>query len=473
MILWVFWLSFEVIQDFLQLISEPELWPLFLVFLGGYTMMRTLIKQKTLDKFSQLEKGIIAFGIGFLFVYLLFYPVVASTTFWFTPRDSAYINSVFLFCAVSAALLMLRIYGVKETDITKTLKNLLPLLMIFFSGLVVFSIILSGSILWYEPYILNLIVVNWWIFLNLSIGGFILFLFGLFFLWIYLLKPLLKEKLELGGTLKELKKKSNFLPAIALMSIVAIAGFSIVPLDRQFNLFTPRMEQIGEETFSSEMRDIQGFFKVVLFIDAFGDSPNYRFYALMNTQYKITLPRFRTLSSLYIANPSNTSFQKGTGAASVSSSEDWKVFIRVPENVTYEFAQNAGNVSGAIVSFANFTSDQIFFANVTYWQKIPLISGVEPQYFTPTFIDLGNQTWIEKHVIVIKNYSNNTLYVPAFTCDRFAYESVNRNSTKTYQNGNLIPYAELIWQTRLGLWTDVYPHSEKNFTITFLTYSIF
>ena len=239
--------------------------------------------------------------------------------------------------------------------------------------------------------------------------------------------------------------------------------------------------EVGEEVLSLEMKQARGF-KLVLFIHAERISKDYisvvyRFYALMNKSYQITPPKLPALSSVYINNPSNTSFLEGETRPFVSFSEAWKrVWVDAPENVTHEFysiqlPKIGTRVLGIIISSANYTSKDSFKANLTYWQEISQPIHIQIDYLSPTYTDLGNQTWIEKHTIMIQNNSNDTIHIPAFEFDRFNYASVNRNSTKAFQNGSLT-YSELVWPYRLALYTYIYPGHSMNLTITFLTYNL-
>jgi hypothetical protein len=195
----------------------------------------------------------------------------------------------------------------------------------------------------------------------------------------------------------------------------------------------------------------------------------------MNTTYNITLPTWRLLSSVYIDNPSNTSFTMGQYYPSRPSATDaWKLYVVAPDNVTYnpilkQTPTYKTKVTGLIFDLGNFIGNTSLTATLTYWQEIDPICNVKIGYDNLTFADLGNGTWTETHTIVITNNSNDTLFIPAMDYDRFNFDYVIRNSTNAYLNGSLIPWAELVWQTRMSLHVWVQPQTMSNVTISFQT----
>jgi len=468
------------LSDILQVFTNPQIWPLFLTFLGGYVMMNVFLGRNRLKKFSELEKILIAFGIGSLFEYFIFYPPVALFKFWFPSLvDNVYMTSAFIFCIASAEALFFAIYGERREKFIERTKRILMILLVSYSYFAVVAMIIALSIVsWYPHYDAKLISNSWGIFAFsafLSLGSFFV---GFFFLWVYVLKLSLRRFKD--KIMKSFTKRSVF-RSLLMISLVLIIGVSIVPLDMQLGLFTPRM-QAGEEAFSSKMRSSSGFTKVVFINATRGPSGNasatYRYYALFNKTYEITLPALQLLSSVYVDNPSNASFAIGQYYPGLPDpTEDWKnIYVTTPDNVTYQADMTESPLLGSIVaglvfSFGNYSDNRSLAVTLNYWQEIGSIDNIRIDYGNRTFSDMGNGTWTETHTIKITNNSNDTLDIPAMEYDWFISDYVIRNSTRVYLNGTLRPYSELFWSTRLAMDVFVYPGTVSNVTISFLTTS--
>jgi hypothetical protein len=463
------------ITDILQLITNPQAMPLFLTFLGGYVMMNVFFERGKVENFTELEKVLIAFGIGVLFEYFLFYPLVMLTCFWWPFSDSL-VFSVILFCAVSGSALLLTIHKEPKPRIVGAAKRILSFSTIVLAIIVILiSSIDLGVVAWYKPYTLHLISDSWNSFRNSAVSSLGLISFGVFFIWIYILKTAVNETLDIKFPAL---KKHHILLMVAVVAIPLVAGSIVVPMDTSAILFTPRM-QTGAQVLSSIMQIRDGFEKVV-FINAtrvWGNniSAEYHYYALMNTTYNITLPTWRLLSSVYIDNPSNTSFTMGQYYPSLPSATDsWKLYVAPPDNVTYnpllkQTPTFETKVTGLIFDLGDFTGNASLTTTLTYWQEIDPIDKVKIDYGNLTIADLGNGTWTETHTIMITNNSNDTLFIPAMDYDRFNFGYVIRNSTNAYVNGSLMPWAELVWQTRMSLHVWVQPQTVSNITISFQT----
>lgn len=470
------------IIDLWQIVTNPDLYPLFLTFLGGYVMMNVFFtRKKVKDSFSELERFLVAFGIGSLFEYLLFLPLVSMATFWFPSlNEGIQVSSALLFCLTSVGFLSCVIYGLRRQVVIKKTKNTLPLLtwvvsLLMVSVLIV-TVVAHGL---YGNYTLTLVSNGWAAFSILSMASFALFASGVYLIWVFVLRISHRTLIKpVGNPIVYLlkNKKAVKRSLIAVGTTVMVAGL-IVPLDISLVLFTPHLTQ-GKEVISPAMSHGNGYDRI-LFINATRGAENnvsatYRYYALMSTSYSITLPTFRFLSSVYIDNPSNTSFMVGQYSPSLPDATDnWKkIYLTNPSNVTCEAnlanAPEANKVLGLIISCANYSGDASFSVNLTYWQEIDPIENVEVQYSNLTITDLGNNTWLETHMIEIYNHSNDTLWIPAMEYDRFNFEYVIRNSTTVYRNGTIITYAELIWPTRLGLQLIIPALSSCNVTMTFL-----
>ena len=465
------------ITDILQVLTNPQAWPLFLTFLGGYVMMNVFFERVKVKNFTELERVLIAFGIGVLFEYSLFYPLVTLASFWRPFPDNLAVSAI-LFCAVSSSALFFMIHDEPKLKIVGAAKRILNFSIIVLAAVVILvsSIDLSVT-MWYQPYTLRLISDSWNTFTGLAIFSLVSFVVGVFFIWSYILKTSVNGTIDfkIRGALK----KHHVLPIIALIALPLIAGVIIVPIDTNAVLFTSRM-QTGARMLSPIMQTHEGFDKVV-FINAtkvWGNniSAEYHYYALMNTTYNITLPtRWRLLSSVYVDNPSNTSFTMGQYYPSLPSATDaWKLYVAAPDNVTYnpilkQTSTYETKVTGLIFDFGNFTGNTSFTATLTYWEEIDPIDKVKIDYGNLTFADLGNNTWTETHTIVITNNSNDTLFIPAMDYDRFSFDYVIKNSTTVYLNGSLVPWAEPVWQTRLSLHIWVQPQTMSNVTISFQT----
>ena len=475
------------ITDIWQVVINPQLWPLFLTFLGGYVMMNVFIGHDRLKKqqFSDLERLLIALGIGFLFEYFLFLPAVLLVSLW-VPNlgENAYMVSSILFCSVSAGALFQGMYDEARDGSINGAKGILMRAIVIFSLVVSLTLCIGWSVsFWYPHYILSLIWKGWSSFIQLSCISFLLFLAGTFFLWIYVLRfspTFLKS--SPGQFLADLKhrllKKRVLLRASAVVIVISAVGFSIVPTELSLGLFTPHMQK-GPEMFSSALAAGNGFWKV-LFINATRGPGNnisavYEYYALLSTTYNITLPSHGLLSSVYVDNPSNASFSLGQYYPSLPSSTDtsMKIYVTIPDNVTYnaviQKTPSLENiVTGLVFSFENF-SGKSFLATLSYWQKINSVNNVAVEYGNLTFNDLGNGTYTETHTILIKNNSSDYLFVPAFDYDRFSFDYVVRNSTAVWMNGSLILYAQLVWENRLALDVSAPPNTLCNLTVSFQT----
>jgi hypothetical protein len=445
---------------------------------GGYVMMNVFFERVKVKGFTELERVLIAFGIGVLFEYFLFYPVVTLASFWWSFSDNLTFSAI-LFCAVSGSALFITIHNEPKLKIVDTTKRILNFSIIVLAAvLILVSSIDLGVATWYQPYTLRLISDSWNSFTYSAVSSLALFAVGFFFIWSYILKTSVNKtvNIKIRGALK----KHHILPIVALVAIPLIAGIIIVPIDTNAILFTPHMET-GAQVLSPIMQTREGFDKVV-FINATRGSGNnisaeYHYYALMSTAYNITLPTlWRRLLSVYVDNPSNTSFTMGQYYPYLPSATDtWKLYVAAPDHVTYNpiFKQTPTyetKVTGLIFDFGNFTGNTSLTATLTYWQEIDPIDKVKIDYDNLTFADLGNNTWTETHTIVITNNSNDTLSIPAMDYDRFNYgDYIIRNSTTAYLNGSVIPYAEPVWQTRLSLHVWVQPHTMYNVTISFQT----
>jgi hypothetical protein len=435
-------------------------------------MMNVFFERKRVKDFSELEKGLIAFGIGLTFDYFLFYPPTALMNFWWPfLGNNAYLFSTFLFCAVSASALFCVISGESKTKITRAAQRILLFSVVCMSVVtILFCSIGLGATNWYPSYVLSLVSQNWNSFMASAIVSLLLFVIGFFFLSCYLLYPLLKKPFEIK--IRKVLTRRNLMRFMAVVTTPLIVGLLIVPFDTQLRLFTPHMLR-GPELLSPRAKVSEGFEKVVFISATRGTRENisasYQYYALLETTYNITLPMFRFLSSIYIDNPSNTSFSIGEGYPFAGSTEDWKrLYIDTPGNVTYKSILQESKTTGLVFSFGNYSGDALCLVTLTYWQEVDSIDNVRIDYGNLTFCNLGNNTWTETHTILLTNNSNDTLFIPAMEYDCFNMDYVIRNSTSVYLNGNLLPWAELFWPIRLSLYVRVQPRTVSNVTISFL-----
>jgi hypothetical protein len=443
-------------------------------------MMNVFFERAKVKGFTELERVLIAFGIGVLFEYFLFYPLVTLASFWwpFFGNDNL-IFSAFVFCAVSASALFLTIHNEPKLRIVGAAKRVLSFSIIVLLAVVILVCsIYLGVATWYQPHTLRLISGSWNAFTGSTIFTLVWFEIGVFFVWSYILKTSLNETIDIAGAIRGALKKHHILPIVALVALPLIAGIIIVPIDTRAVLFTPHVET-GGQMLSSIMQASKGFEKVVFINATRGPRNNvsatYHYYALMNTKYNIALPTlWRLLSSVYVDNPSNTSFTMGQYYPGLPSATDtWKLYVAAPDNVTYnpilkQTPTFGTSVTGLIFDFGNYTGNNSLTVTLTYWQEIDPLDKVKINYGNLTFTDLGNGTWTETHSIMITNNSNDTLIIPAMDYDRFNDYAI-RNSTNAYLNGNLIPWAQLVWETRLSLGIWVQPQTMSNVTIAFQT----
>lgn len=293
----------------------------------------------------------------------------------------------------------------------------------------------------------------------------------------YVPNPKIETRQLIQNFKHNIKTLRSRFPAAAILAIVVFSSL-IVPMDKGFALFTPRVK--NEKELLSSIMEVQRGFEKVVFINATRGPENnisaeYHYYALMNTTYNITLPTWRLLSSVYIDNPSNTSFTMGQYYPSLPGATDtWKLYAAIPQNVTYnarlkQTPTYETKVTGLIFDFGNFTGNSSLTTTLTYWQEIDPIDKVKIDYGPLTFADLGNGTWTETHSIIVTNNSNDTLFIPAMDYDRFNFDYAIRNSTNAYLNGSLMPWAELVWPIRMSLHVWVQPQTVSNVTISFQT----
>jgi hypothetical protein len=464
------------INDILQLLTNPQAWPLFLAFLGGYVMMNVFFERAKVKDLPELERILIAFGIGLLFEYFLFYPLVTLASFWWPSFSNNNVTfSAFLFCAVSGSALFLTIHNEPKLNIVGAVKRILIFSTIVLSAVVIFvSSIDVGEATGYQTYTMSLISGSWNAFTGLTIFSLVLFVIGAFFVWSYILKTAVNETLDIKFPAFE---KLHISLMVAILFIPLLAGSIVVPMDTSAILFTPRM-QTGAQVLSSIMQTQNGFYTVVFINATRGPENNvsaeYHYYALMNTTYNITLPTWRFLSSVYISNPSNTSFTMGQNypyLPSASATDTWQLYAAAPENVTYnpilkQTPTFETRVTALVFDFGNFTGNSSLTLTLSYWQEIDPIDKVKIDYGNLTFTDLGNGTWTETHTIMITNNSNDTLIIDY---DGFNFDYVIRNSTNVYVNGTSAIYSELVSLNRLATEVRVPPQTMSNVTMSFQT----
>jgi len=441
--------------------------------------MNVFFGHDRMKSFPELERILIALGIGFLFEFLIFLPPITLANYWYPfLGENGSFWAAALFCAVAACALFYEIYGERRESFIEGAKKILLMLIAPFSIFVVVVLIIGiCAIFLYPFYITDLISSSWSSFMALTLLSWGMFLSGAFFLFVYVLKLSLKQSFR--EKMAPLFKKQAFIGAISISLLVVAASASVVPLDLRFRVFTPSMVT-GSETFSPIMSIDKGHF-IDMFISATRGPGNnvsavYQYHALLSTTYNISLPTTRLFSSVYINNPSNASFSIGQYFPSLpDAGEDWKkIYVTAPDNVTYQtiLSKTTGlgsKVTGLVFSFGNFSGSSSVSVTLTYWQEIGQSDNVKIEYYNLTFANLGNGTWTETHTILITNGSNDTLIIPAIEYDRFAFDYVIRNSTNVYVNGSLAPYAELISLTRLATRVWVPPGTMSNVTISFQT----
>jgi hypothetical protein len=436
-----------------------------------------------------------ALAMGCVTLFLMFFLPFRLVTFWILGRGlDNWINvETFVFVVGFAVILAIGDYLFEHSVSSLLLRaaRRLAIPCLLSCAIFVFSIvILNLSIFLYPERVRAFFQVSWQNFLVLSAPLLLVMSMTVVLSHYplaqyysalrdekYVPDPKIETRQLFQNFKHNIKTLQSGFPAAAILAIVVFSSL-IVPMDKGFVLFTPRVNN-EKELLSSIMEAQRGFEKVV-FISATRGSENnisaeYHYYALMNTTYDITLPTWRLLSSVYVDNPSNTSFTMGQYYPSLPSATDsWKLYVAAPDNVTYnpilkQIPTYGTKVTGLIFDIGNFTDNTSLTATLTYWQEIDPIDKVKIDYGNLTFADLGNGTWTETHTIVISNNSNDTLFIPAMDYDRFNFDYVIRNSTNAYLNGSLISWGELVSQTRLSLHIWVQPQTMSNVTISFQT----
>lgn len=254
------------IIDLWQIVANPDLYPLFLTFLGGYVMMNVFFaRKKVTDSFSELEKFLVAFGIGSLFEYLLFLPLMSMATFWFPSLNAGIqVSSALLFCLTSVGFLSCVIYGLSREVVIKRTKNTLPLLVGVVSLLMVFILIVTNvAHILYANYTLTLISNGWAAFSILSMVSFALFASGVYLIWVFVLRISHRTLIKPVGNpiVYLLRNKKAVKRSLIVVGTTVMAALLIVPLDIQFVLFTPSLAQ-GKEVISPAMSHGNGYDKI-------------------------------------------------------------------------------------------------------------------------------------------------------------------------------------------------------------------
>lgn len=467
------------VSDVWQLVTNPQIWPLFLTFLGGYVMMNALLGREKVTELSELEKILVAFSIGALFTFTIFLPIVLIASFWFPYSGDLSMVASMLLIVASVVVLAYNAIESKKIDFQETTDRVLSLAIIPFILFVASSLAIEVGIqLFYPEHTTYLIAKNWSSFRDLSIVSLGLYSGGTFLFKIYICKS--AEFLEAKNIEIMLKKRfiQTFLVAIPI--IIIITSLVLIPLDATFGFFTPRIIE-GEESFSPQLSFGQDNYRVV-FIDAIRGrggkiDSTYRSYSLLEKKYEIKIPSIRLLSSIYISNPSNTSYLINEYSQSLPNGyEGWeRIRVLIPENVTYgsipkNDLNNEESASAFTIIYDEKMDKSSFFVNFSYWQEVGSTEKIVVNYKDLIFTDLENGSWMETHIIEVLNHSNDTLYIPAVDYDRFNFDYVIRNSTLTYFNDELRPFSQLIRPIRLGF-MDVYisPQEMGKITITFLT----
>ena len=288
----------------------------------------------------------------------------------------------------------------------------------------------------------------------------------------YMLNPAKETKQLIHEWKQEMKLLRNKFPASIMLALLFVT-IAIVPVDIATGLFIPSYREDGE-SFSHTYTVSD---KIYLFIFSERINPNEirsecKFYRMAQSQFAIFPAKFPLLSTIRIPNPTNITIGSTkqptiTATSSDRSSEsigDVYVAINTSKPINYDFVPQTYNFTDIEFEFSRVSEP--FAANISYWKSIRnaniSVSTNEPQY-----VDLGNDTWIEKYTFLVTNNEEIPLTTMALEFYRFMYSVVNRTTTKVYSQRQELEYADFVYSNRLGVWKTIGPGFTLNLTITF------
>jgi hypothetical protein len=261
-------------------------------------------------------------GLGILFGILLglfvIWPIVLVVYYWVPSKpDVVFVAAEIVALVVGLAFvgrIVLKVPGVEMLRFFSRSLRVVPAGC--FIGMAV-ATVTSFTILAYPPDVGRLIEPAW---SNFRLGAMVLFIpIGTAYVIHRIIESQLRELTPSLRTLPPLTRKRRkptayalarkamgrrdvrtFLKALVLILLIA---FMIVPLDKTFVLFVPKVSTGSEKPFASEGCPTIGHLTLVRLLNG-----TIRFYQIMQLNYTVRMPFVRHLvDRLYIPNPSNFS----------------------------------------------------------------------------------------------------------------------------------------------------------------------
>ncbi|MCW4006078.1 MAG: hypothetical protein NWF04_05735 [Candidatus Bathyarchaeota archaeon] len=473
------------VTDVWKILTEPQFWPFFLAFLGGYVMMNIFLGRKKVKSFTELERILLAFGLGTFVWFCFFLQPFFIANFWFgILGDGVYSVSAGFFCLVTVVFSpVIKLWGPSD-EMKKTVKTLM--ILDIFCLLVLFLVccmVLFG-LPSYPTGILTLIENSWGRFWKYVLFANFFAILGFYLFWAYFIEGVFTTnfshrrfiKGKLPKFLRYLKNRSSKSALISLLvCALMIMGLLAAPWDLASGFFTPAVHeetQMCLEENSFVVADRIVYLNATWIMDNRIDVVTDTYCAYL-TSYLIKPPSFPWgLKEYYIENPSNASFlledkPSPHGHYTPALSVNWpKLGIIVPPAVSTTVSYQTGSeseifreVSSIVLSFADFTEGS-FSANLTYYQQVES-EGLALVYHDRVLQELEDGNWLETQYIDVENTSNESFYIPGLWYNKLS----SANSSQVYNDGKLWVQHGLYRYDGIAMDMGVEPQSTKNITI--------
>ena len=465
---------------FTYIFSNPQYFPLAVMAFSGYVFFASFYrKTKYWNEFSATERALLGGALGIFIGIFLVTPVVQVLLFWFVGSQAYTVNlaSTFVFLMVAVEVFFTRISGYRERAILRYFSTSLLLVTGFLWLAFVAATVMSFSVSSYEPYVALIIQQSWTDFRQVSLWGFILSVFGLIVLKQSILKHLHtalpadisviglpKRRSSPGfsrGMIRSIMGRKAVKILIACTIVVFIVSAAMIPLDKTFTLFTPRLSAGRESFYASEGCPETGYIVIIRYNDG-----NSKFYQLMQLPYNVSMPALRLLQYVSVPNPSNFSstVREPTGIPL----EPWMYLSASGSNrVSFLFEKSSDKVTRVIANLSSVTNSSVQFT-IFYWQQFLKRNVIVREMRDAK--DIGDGTSLERHTFIISNNERICLQIPRVEMEELARQGTNTTLAKVYANGTLFPFP--VDRRAFYPWTPVYPGKTLNLTITFPVVSI-
>lgn len=252
--------------------------------------------------------------------------------------------------------------------------------------------------------------------------------------------------------------------ALALFLVVLVVSSIVVPIDKELNLFTPRVVTGHESFYAAEACPIDAYSHLLMIRTSDGA---YKFYQKMQLTYNLTLPSLkRILAFVSVQNPSNFSAY----VRPLDMYYDAWMYLQPSSasEISFSYTRANGKVT-AIVANLTAVADATAQFSVSYYNEF-LERGVKVSEFeNSTSID--NTTTLETNTFLVTNGDEFCLTIPRMELVKLTYEGVNGSLSKVYFNGQLLSPVEVSGPL-VYPWVTVSPGTTANIKITFPRKSI-